>query len=433
MENNKGITLIALIITIVVLIILAGVSIAAVASNNGILDNAAESKVETEKEQIISDAQIDILEKEIEKQTQLLSDEEVEGILVQYGTIVGTEEQKLSEKILKTPEGYEIPIIRIWRGYNLADGEPDSGGSIDDIFDDNGKDESDPSYDFDKIHIGDFINYIPGYWNSTDINNIKTGDKGKESTANGIYELPEDDYQFGGFEEGALKGSNAIPRDSEYNYIQEKNSTGDGTQSISGWRVFDVNTETNEIVLISAGCPEDYFQPKTGNGGYIGEYILTGIVNPNWDAMGNEGKVEEHYTKRDWSAYVNPNQGGVSARALRKEDLDSWYKKYIENVDGDVFEEEQFRLIYETKYENLIDNYSYYWLGSAADNNNLYYFTPDKRNLSDRDDRAFGVRVLVTLNAENLRFFKATVDTKTVISRGNEYTYSVWDVGMQTQ
>lgn len=36
MGNNKGITLIALIITIVVLIILAGVSIAAVASNNGI-------------------------------------------------------------------------------------------------------------------------------------------------------------------------------------------------------------------------------------------------------------------------------------------------------------------------------------------------------------------------------------------------------------
>ena len=119
--------------------------------------------------------------------------------------------------------------------------------------------------------------------------------------------MPEDDYQFGGFEEGALKGSNAIPRDSEYNYIQEKNSTGEGTQSISGWRVFDVNTETNEIVLISAGCPEDYFQPKTGNGGYIGEYILTGIVNPNWNAMENEGKVEEHYTKRDWSAYVNPN------------------------------------------------------------------------------------------------------------------------------
>ena len=96
MGNNKGITLIALIITIVVLIILAGVSIAAVASNNGILDNAAESKVETEKEQIISDAQIDILEKKIEKQTQLLSDGEVEEILVQYGTIVGTEEQKLS-------------------------------------------------------------------------------------------------------------------------------------------------------------------------------------------------------------------------------------------------------------------------------------------------------------------------------------------------
>ena len=60
---------------------------------------------------------------------------------MQYGTIVGTDEQKLPEKILKTPEGYEIPIIRIWKGYNLVDGEPGSGDSIDEVFDENGKDE----------------------------------------------------------------------------------------------------------------------------------------------------------------------------------------------------------------------------------------------------------------------------------------------------
>ena len=66
MENNKGITLLALVITIVVLIILVGVTIATIVSRNGVLDNATKSKVETEKEKIISDAQIDILEKELE-------------------------------------------------------------------------------------------------------------------------------------------------------------------------------------------------------------------------------------------------------------------------------------------------------------------------------------------------------------------------------
>ena len=43
MKNNKGITLIALVITIIVLLILAGVSIAMLAGDNSILSNATKS------------------------------------------------------------------------------------------------------------------------------------------------------------------------------------------------------------------------------------------------------------------------------------------------------------------------------------------------------------------------------------------------------
>ena len=48
-KNDVGITLIALTITIVVLLILAGVTIAALSGDNGILQNAAKAKVETEE------------------------------------------------------------------------------------------------------------------------------------------------------------------------------------------------------------------------------------------------------------------------------------------------------------------------------------------------------------------------------------------------
>ena len=48
MKNQKGITLIALVITIIVLIILAGVSIAMLTGDNGILTNANTSKEETD-------------------------------------------------------------------------------------------------------------------------------------------------------------------------------------------------------------------------------------------------------------------------------------------------------------------------------------------------------------------------------------------------
>ena len=47
MKGNKGITLIALVVTIIVLLILAGVSIAMLSGENGILNKASEAAVET--------------------------------------------------------------------------------------------------------------------------------------------------------------------------------------------------------------------------------------------------------------------------------------------------------------------------------------------------------------------------------------------------
>lgn len=45
MKGNKGITLVALVVTIIVLLILAGVTIAMVAGDNGVLNKASKAKV----------------------------------------------------------------------------------------------------------------------------------------------------------------------------------------------------------------------------------------------------------------------------------------------------------------------------------------------------------------------------------------------------
>ena len=50
-KKNKGITLIALVITIVVLLILAGITIAALSGDNGILTRAREAKEKTKQAQ----------------------------------------------------------------------------------------------------------------------------------------------------------------------------------------------------------------------------------------------------------------------------------------------------------------------------------------------------------------------------------------------
>ena len=51
-KNNKGITLIALVITIIILLILAGVTIASLSGDNGILTRAAYAKEKTRREGI---------------------------------------------------------------------------------------------------------------------------------------------------------------------------------------------------------------------------------------------------------------------------------------------------------------------------------------------------------------------------------------------
>ena len=52
MRNNKGITLIALVITIIVLLILAGVSIAMLTGDNGILTQATNAKNNTKAAEV---------------------------------------------------------------------------------------------------------------------------------------------------------------------------------------------------------------------------------------------------------------------------------------------------------------------------------------------------------------------------------------------
>ena len=49
LRNNKGITLIALVITIIVLLILAGVSIAMLTGENGVLTQAKNARTDSEK------------------------------------------------------------------------------------------------------------------------------------------------------------------------------------------------------------------------------------------------------------------------------------------------------------------------------------------------------------------------------------------------
>ncbi len=120
-NNAKGITLIALVVTIIVLIILAGVSIAMVVGDNGIITQAQDAKEETEKADVKEKTQMDILEKQLEKEGNISKVNFVD-ILNQYFDDVPTEENlpdDLNNLILTSKEeygGHEINIGEIWNG-----------------------------------------------------------------------------------------------------------------------------------------------------------------------------------------------------------------------------------------------------------------------------------------------------------------------------
>ena len=64
-KNKKGITLIALVITIIVLLMLAGIAISMIAGNNGVLTKAKEATIVSELSQIVEKVKLEILQKQV--------------------------------------------------------------------------------------------------------------------------------------------------------------------------------------------------------------------------------------------------------------------------------------------------------------------------------------------------------------------------------
>ena len=114
-NTKSGITLIALVVTIIVLLLLAGISIQMLTGNNGILSRVGESKQRTEEEQIIEEAKIEILSTQTSKLTGKMNEKELKSILSKYGTL-STEENIIDKKLTTTNGDYVIPVSKIYNG-----------------------------------------------------------------------------------------------------------------------------------------------------------------------------------------------------------------------------------------------------------------------------------------------------------------------------
>ena len=480
LKERNGITLIALVITIIVLLILAGVSIAMLTGQNGILTQANNAKNETELASAKEKVELAVIGAISQTRDGTLTVGNLRTELANYGgtiegeafpvtatvdgksftvdvngnvELAGSKPQMTEAKIVASADG---------TGTEVSDAQAEGtelyisfkasleNGTITSVTCDKGTVENknglyvikvtqNGTYTFtitgtgengevtttatvqvkkyaSKVKVGDFVNYSAGNWTAADMTKIKNS--GAKIAANNSTSLPNKNFEFGGFTEGSSKDGNATPYNSSYAYVTDK-STG---SAVTGWRVFDVDGDN--VTLISAGCPEDYYHSGNTNYAYISEYILSG--NTNTSASSDLG-LGSTYTARDWSMYENSDYGsGITATALTKTRLDQWYNKNYNLTSANVYDDNTFQKIYGTNNESLIDNYSYYWLASAYSSIGVCNVYPNSRYVFSNGYYAFGVRVLVSLPSGIST--SEPVGTKTVTSRGTDYTYNVWNI-----
>ena len=128
--KEKGITTIGLVVTIIVMLILAGVTISLMQGNSGIISKADESKSQTERKEVIEKAKMTISEKVVNNGGNELTRSELKEILEQY--FINVPEDYTLETILKTKEEngkYEIKVSEIYDRDIMTENEETDGST----------------------------------------------------------------------------------------------------------------------------------------------------------------------------------------------------------------------------------------------------------------------------------------------------------------
>ena len=116
-KSKKGITLVALVVTIVVLIILAGITLTLVLGQNGIVNKAKEARDKTQADQLNTEIGMNSLYDEIITATG----EQAEGTTPPIATAIGKKLSDTDNIVIKDDEGNTVTIPA---GFKVASDSP---------------------------------------------------------------------------------------------------------------------------------------------------------------------------------------------------------------------------------------------------------------------------------------------------------------------
>ena len=343
-NSNNGITLIALVITIIVLLILAGVSIAMLTGENGVLTKATESKEQTEigqeKEEIkmayaaaktgkvdkiAEDVTADELNAELDKLnstgtasgsgTLTVTFENGHKYTIDQGTgaITGPETGEVPD------EGEKVEGVTIPKGFYYVGGTKEEGIVISDNSADKGKGTS---HEVAKTLVGNQFVWVPveddsafrpyeGYYNKkldTMLSNCKEPATNGYATEQAEYDamkqsvLDHDGFYVARYEAGTENGARTST---------DKNNIDDEAVFKQGKNVYNWIKWGNSMTDPAGGAVEKVKEMYTDKEKYgVTSTLIYGI---QWDAIMTW--IDPEYKNEDGTLY---NKGSFVANSTDK-------------------------------------------------------------------------------------------------------------------
>ncbi len=371
-KERKGITLIALVITIVIMLILAGISINLVVGQNGIIGRAKEAKEKSEKQSIIEEIKFEIATAEIDNSESILK-EELESILIKYG--------KIEDDVLVTNKGnYMIPISEIYE--NWSNVIRDSNNLV----------------DVTMLQYGKRV-----------VNNVVNDDNNFVST-NQIEIIPGKTYI------SSRNIQNINYYNNEKEFISQENGVG-GTYISKGWKV----PENASYMIVSFYYSSQYSKSSFESGLWISEYEKDKVFFEKYGKVNTSESVPNNFdtNKIFYDTLYNNSTGQLLCSSeynftlLKLKLNNSFYIEGLSNVTLFYFDEE-LKLI--NSDLNINNSYQYY-MANTSKYNNIKYVGIQWQSKWETSDK---INIIYNNNEQELL-------GKKLVAYGDSITYNyIW-------
>ena len=270
-RDEKGITLVALVVTIIVLIILAGIAISMTIGENGIFTKAKEAKRLQITAEVKEKIGTDILDAQIEatQKNETLQQSKIEEIIAKYGEL-----QADGDTIKLKDNGYEISLKEIYNGTTSSSGGSTGGSTGSAELDSLKAELAQTTATEDKI-LKDYKAYSNGKLMTGTMENYSGQTQDAVATSDDTYtylSIPNNGYYT---TESKLKTSNSNLEGFKYKKLfrLETRSTGGETAAMNQY-LESLDTKDSIISRYdgynTCNVSNDYYSLR-----YSGQWILT--------------------------------------------------------------------------------------------------------------------------------------------------------------